>query len=56
MRSIYQEATTAILAGFGSELKADVELSGCSLKSESELDQEKAKCSLQHKSRARNQA
>ena len=37
----YQDATAAILAGLGSELEADVELSGCSLESESELGQEK---------------
>ena len=31
-----------ILAGLGSELEAEVELSGCSSESESELGQEKA--------------
>ena len=36
----YQDATAAILAGLGSELEADVELSGCS--SESELGEENA--------------
>ena len=38
----YQDATAAILAGLGSELEADVELSGCSSKSEAELGQENA--------------
>ena len=38
----YQDTTAAILAGLGSELEADVELSGCSLELESELGQEKA--------------
>ena len=38
----YEDATAAILAGVGSELKADVELSGTSSESESELGQEKA--------------
>ncbi len=36
----YQDATAAILAGLGSELEADVELSGCSSESESELGEE----------------
>ena len=39
----YQDATAAILAGLGSELEADVELSGGSSKSEAELGQENAK-------------
>ena len=38
----YQDATAAILAGLGSELEADVELSGCSSKSEAKLGQENA--------------
>ena len=50
----YQDATAAILAGLGSELKADVELSGCSSELESELGQEKVKRSLQQKSCVRN--
>ena len=51
MGSIYQDATAAILARLGPKLEADVELSGCSLESESELGQEKVKRSLQQKSR-----
>ena len=39
----YQDRTAAILAGLGSELEADVEMSGCSLESESELGQWEAK-------------
>ena len=38
----YQDATAAILVGLGSELEADVELSGCSSESEAELGQENA--------------
>ena len=56
MNGKYQDTTAAILAGLGSELEADVELSGCSSESESELGQENAKRSLQQKSRVQNQA
>ena len=38
----YEDAKAATLAGLGSELDADVELSGTSSESESELGQEKA--------------
>ena len=38
----YQDATAAILAGLGSELETDVEMSGCSSESEAELGQQNA--------------
>ena len=47
----YQDTTVADLAGLGSELEADVELSGCSSESEA-----KRKCSLQRKSQVQNKA
>ena len=46
---MYSDTTAAILAGLGSDLEVDVELSGYSSELESELGQEKAKRNLQQK-------
>ena len=43
----YVDTTATILAGLSSELRADAELSGCSLESESELDQEKVQPTME---------
>ena len=43
----YEDATAVILAGLGSELKADVELFGTSSESESELGQEKVQPTME---------